>query len=67
MKNFINNKIILITGATGSFGSELVTILKSKFKPKNISFLMIIDLVNLKGSAKIRKNYELVSLYETQG
>jgi len=36
MKNFINNKIILITGATGSFGSELVTILKSKFKPKKI-------------------------------
>ena len=36
MKNFINNKIILITGATGSFGSELVTILKSNFKPKKI-------------------------------
>jgi len=36
MKNLINNKIILITGATGSFGSELVTILKSKFKPKKI-------------------------------
>ena len=36
MKNFIDNKIILITGATGSFGSELVTILKSNFKPKKI-------------------------------
>ena len=36
MKNFIDKKIILITGATGSFGSELVTILKSNFKPKKI-------------------------------
>ena len=36
MKNFIDNKIILITGGTGSFGSELVTILKSNFKPKKI-------------------------------
>jgi adenine phosphoribosyltransferase len=63
-----NDRVLIVddliaTGGTAIASSKLL----SKFKPKNISFLMIIDLENLNGSAKIRKNFELVSLYETHG
>jgi UDP-N-acetylglucosamine 4,6-dehydratase/5-epimerase len=32
----IDNKIILITGGTGSFGNKMVEILLTKYKPKKI-------------------------------
>ena len=32
----INNKVILITGGTGSFGKKFVSICLKKFKPKKI-------------------------------
>ena len=32
----INNKVILITGGTGSFGNELVKYLLKSYKPKKI-------------------------------
>jgi len=32
----LNNKIIFITGGTGSWGNELVSQLLEKFKPKEI-------------------------------
>lgn len=35
-ENRINNKIILITGGTGSFGKKLLTILLNNFTPKKI-------------------------------
>lgn len=36
MKNFLNNKNILITGGTGSFGKHLTQKLLKKYKPKKI-------------------------------
>ena len=36
MKKFLDNKNILITGGTGSFGKKLVEIALKKFKPKKI-------------------------------
>ena len=36
MKNFLNNKSILITGGTGSFGKHLTQKLLKKYKPKKI-------------------------------
>ena len=34
--NFLNNKSILITGGTGSFGKKFVEIVLQKYKPKKI-------------------------------
>ena len=31
-----NNKIILVTGGTGSFGKKFVEIVSKKFRPKKI-------------------------------
>ena len=36
MKKILDNKIILITGGTGSFGKKFVEIVLKKFKPKKI-------------------------------
>ena len=36
LEKMINNKVILITGGTGSFGNELVKYLLKFFKPKKI-------------------------------
>ena len=36
MKKFLDNKSILITGGTGSFGKKFVEIVLKKFKPKKI-------------------------------
>jgi UDP-N-acetylglucosamine 4,6-dehydratase (inverting) len=35
-KNFINNKVVLITGGTGSFGQKFVEVLLKKYNPKKI-------------------------------
>jgi UDP-N-acetylglucosamine 4,6-dehydratase len=35
-KNFINNKVILITGGTGSFGQKFTEVLLKKYNPKKI-------------------------------
>ena len=34
MKKFLDNKSILITGGTGSFGKKFAEIVSKKFKPK---------------------------------
>tara|TARA_A100001015_G_scaffold274945_1_gene331768 strand:- start:271 stop:453 length:183 start_codon:yes stop_codon:yes gene_type:complete len=34
--NIFNNKIILITGGTGSFGNKITQILLEKYNPKKI-------------------------------
>ena len=36
MKKILDNKTILITGGTGSFGKKFVEIVLKKFKPKKI-------------------------------
>ena len=36
MKKFLDNKIILITGGTGSFGRKFVETVFKKFKPKKV-------------------------------
>ena len=36
LKNAINNKVILITGGTGSFGKEFVKLILKKYNPKKI-------------------------------
>ena len=36
MRNFLNNKNILITGGTGSFGKYLTQKLLKSYKPKKI-------------------------------
>tara|TARA_B100001059_G_C17659276_1_gene488600 strand:+ start:169 stop:708 length:540 start_codon:yes stop_codon:yes gene_type:complete len=63
-----NDRVLIIddliaTGGTAIASSKLLL----KFKPEKIFFFMIIDLINLKGSSKIKKRYDLSSLYETQG
>ena len=63
-----NDRVLIIddliaTGGTAIASSKLLL----KFKPEKISFFMIIDLINLKGSSKIKKKYDLSSLYETLG
>ena len=35
----INNKKILVTGGTGSFGKNLISHLEKKFNPKKLLFL----------------------------
>ena len=35
-KNFFNNKVILITGGTGSFGKRFVRRILDEFNPKKI-------------------------------
>ena len=35
MKKFLDNKSILITGGTGSFGKQFIETVLKKFKPKN--------------------------------
>ena len=34
----INNKKILVTGGTGSFGKNLISHLEKKFNPKKINY-----------------------------
>ena len=63
-----NDRVLIIddliaTGGTAIASSKLLL----KFKFEKIFFFMIIDLINLKGSSKIKKRYDLSSLYETQG
>ena len=54
---------LIATGGTAIASSKLLL----KFKPEKIFFFMIIDLINIKGSSKIKKRYDLSSLYETKG
>ena len=35
-KNFFNNKVILITGGTGSFGQKFTEVLLKEYNPKKI-------------------------------
>jgi len=36
MKNYLNNKSILVTGGTGSFGQKFIEVILNKFKPKKV-------------------------------
>ena len=36
MKKFLDNKNILITGGTGSFGKQFIETVLKKFKPKKL-------------------------------
>ena len=40
----LNNKNILITGATGSFGQKFVEIVLNKYKPKKLLFIVEMSL-----------------------
>ena len=35
-KGIFNNKVILITGGTGSFGKKFIEIIYKKYKPKKV-------------------------------
>ena len=43
-----NNKTILITGATGSFGKTFIKLLLKKYKLKKLSFLAEMRLSSLR-------------------
>ena len=60
--NSINNKVILITGGTGSFGNEFVELTLQKFKPKKI-FIFSRDEMkqwNMKEKLKKFDNLEFI-------
>ena len=52
-KNFLQNKTILITGGTGSFGQKFTEICLKKYKPKKSLFIVVMNLNKLKW----RKNF----------
>jgi UDP-N-acetylglucosamine 4,6-dehydratase len=52
-----NNKSILITGGTGSFGKKFVEIVSKKFKPKRIIVFSRDELKQFEMSLKFNSNY----------
>lgn len=36
MENSLNNKVVLVTGGTGSFGKKFIEIVLSKFRPRKL-------------------------------
>ena len=51
-----NNKVVLITGGTGSFGKKFVEILIKKFKPKKIIIFSRDELKQFEMSQKFSQN-----------
>jgi len=43
-----NNKIIFVSGGTGSFGNKFVEIVSKKYKPKKLLFSQEMNLNSLK-------------------
>jgi len=41
MENSLNNKVVLVTGGTGSFGKKFIEIVLSKFRPRKLSLIHI--------------------------
>ncbi len=53
----LNNKIILITGGTGSFGKKMVQIVLSQFKPKKLIIFSRDELKQFEMSQKFNLKY----------
>ena len=56
MKNFYNNKVVLITGSTGSFGKVCVKHLIKNFKLKKIIVLSRDELKQFESNNKLKIN-----------
>ncbi|MBF96458.1 MAG: UDP-N-acetylglucosamine 4,6-dehydratase (inverting) [Alphaproteobacteria bacterium MarineAlpha9_Bin4] len=56
MKNFFNNKSILITGGTGSFGKKCIEKIFSSFKPKKVIVFSRDELKQFEMSKKYPEN-----------
>ena len=50
----LRNKTILITGGTGSFGQKFTEVCIRKHKPKKLSYLAEVNLINM----KCKKNFQ---------
>ena len=69
-KNSINknDRVLIIDDLIATGGTAVASAkLLEKIKPKKIFFFVIINLYNLNGLSKIKKNYDIKYLYETEG
>ena len=55
MKNIINNKNILVTGATGSFGQYFINYILENFKPKRVVIYSRDELKQYQMNQKFKK------------
>lgn len=58
----MNNKTLLITGGTGSFGKELVDTLLSKYKPKKIIIYSRDELKQFEMERKIKEKFKRTNI-----
>lgn len=63
MKNIINNKCILITGGTGSFGQKFTEVILKKFNPKKIIIFSRDEFKQHKMALKFKKYEKILRFF----